>query len=280
MAKSVNAQVSAKNTVITSANSATSASVAKNEMANLPIGKKEITFGNVVVSGSTTGELTANMLVLQASIERLGYPALCAIAVINGLKNTLKIKSQQVCIALGRPQYDGKPIDYSTPNGIGRRISRLTAYITGLKAIANPFLMLEHVTDYQVGAELIARSLEEQGVMFDTVSSTFVDDKESEAFKARIEAEKTAKDATTDTVATDTEADPVGTDTSAPLEEALLETVNAAENFIDEVIGMLAGRYVMTSEKALPFKELKAVTAENDKAISELIAMLAAKKAA
>lgn len=277
MAKSINAQVSAKNTVITSANSATSASVAKNEMANLPAGKNQITFGNVVVSGSTTGELTANMLVLQASIERLGYPAMTAIAVINGLKNNLKIKSQAVCIALGRPQYEGKPIDYATPHGIGRRVSRLTAYITGLKAIANPFLLLEHVTDYQVGAELIARALEEQGVMFDTVSSTFVDDKESDAFKARIEAEKTAKDAITDTEA---ETEPVGTDTSAPLEDALLETVTLAESFIDEVIGMLAGRYVMTSEKALPFKELKAITIENDKAISELIAMLAAKKAA
>lgn len=272
--KSASASASALASALALANSATLASLANNEKAILPAGKKEITFGNVVVSGSTTGELTANMLVLQASIERLGYPALCAIAVINGLKNTLKIKSQAVCIALGRPQYEGKPIDYSTPQGIGRRVSRLTAYITGLKAIANPFLLLEHVTDYQIGAELIARALDEQGVVFDTLSSTFVDDKESEAFKARTESEKAAKDAITDTE-TETE-----TETDAPLEEALLETVTQAESVIDEVIGLLAGRYVMTSEKALNFKELKAVTADNDKAISELIAMLAAKKAA
>lgn len=255
----------------------------KNTEAKLPVGKNSLKFGATEIQGATLGELSSNILSLTASIDRLGYPSLCAIAVINGLKNELKIKSPAVCVALGRPQYDGKPIDYSTPHGIGRRISRLTAYITGLKAIANPFLLLENVTDYQVGADILARALEEQGVVFEAESSTFIDDKESDAFKVKAEANKAAKEAELAAKALDAANNPLEMPpTDSDLAASLTESVIVAELAITDVIAAIANGYVMTSDLAQPatFKELKALTAQNDAVIKALLEQLNAALAA
>lgn len=257
--------------------------VGKNTESKLPDGKNSLKFGATEIQGATLGELSSNVLSLTASIDRLGNPSLCAIAVINGLKNDLKIKSPAVCVALGRPQYEGKPIDYATPHGIGRRISRLTAYITGLKAVANPFILLENVTDYQVGAEIIARALDELGVVFDAESSTFIDDKESEVYKAKAEANKAAKEAELAAKALDAENNPPETPmTDGELAASLTESVVIAELAITDVIAAIANGYVMTSDMDKPasFKELKALTAQNDAVIKALLDQLNAALAA
>lgn len=255
----------------------------KNTESKLPAGKNSLKFGATEIQGATLGELSSNILSLTASIDRLGYSSLCAIAVINGLKNDLKIKSPAVCVALGRPQYEGKPIDYATPHGIGRRISRLTAYITGLKAIANPFLLLENVADYQIGADILARALEEQGVVFEAESSTFIDDKESEVYKAKAEANKAAKEAELAANALDAANNPPETPpTDSDLAASLTESVIVAELAITDVIAAIANGYVMTSEMDKPasFKELKALTAQNDAVIKALLDQLNAALAA
>lgn len=254
----------------------------KKQAPTLPAGKNSLKFGATEIQGATLGELSSNILSLTASIDRLGYPSLCAIAVINGLKNELKIKSPAVCVALGRPQYEGKPIDYATPHGIGRRISRLTAYITGLKAIANPFLLLENVTDYQVGADILARALEDQGVVFEAESSTFIDDKESDAFKIKAEANKATKEAELAAKALDANNPSDPTMTDSELAASLTESVVIAELAITDVIAAIANGYIMTSDLAQPatFKELKALTAQNDAVIKALLEQLNAALAA
>lgn len=291
-----NAQVSANNTVTTSANTKIDFSpigenvkanidfspIGENAKANLPIGENySVTIGGVTLEAQTMGALSSKAITLAVGAERLSFPVLAAISIIGGLPESLKLKTPRFIKALGSPvDANGDPITYATPK-IGSYLVKACKFTELFRGITNPWLLLKGVTDINEGAERLAAALESEGVIFNTFLKEFVEDPESPVTKERKAAEMAAMEsekAAADTVGTDTEGS--GTDTSAPLEEALLETVTQAESLIDEIIGMLAGRYVMTSEKALPFKELKAVTIENDKAIAEIIAMLAAKKAA
>lgn len=243
----------------------------KNSNSVLPAGKTgfEMTFGKAQISGDTIGVLSANLLETMGSIDRLGYPSLLAIAVIGGLKDGLKFKSTDVCKALGSPVFEGQKINYSTPKGIGRRISRLTAYIGGFKAIASPFELLKHVTDFEVGAQIICDVLESNGYCFDTVTSTFIEDEESEITMARRAAEKAEKDAAK------------GEDLPAGNDEETAENLTAAASAaLDnaKLASLLIDGYVATStsEKKYSAKELKLIAAENDKLIAALIASLTA----
>lgn len=300
MAKSNNAQVSANNTVTTTkvADSvyATLAKndfspigenvkanidfspIGENEKANLSIGENySVTIGGVTLEAQTMGALSSKAITLAVGAERLSFPVLAAISIIGGLPESLKLKTPRFIKALGSPvDANGDPITYATPK-IGSYLVKACKFTELFRGITNPWLLLKGVTDINEGAERLASALESEGVIFNTFLKEFVEDPDSPVTKERKAAEMATMEsekAAADTAATDTAA------TDAPLEETLLETVAQAESFIDEIIGMLAGRYVMTGDKALNFKELKAIVTDNDKAISELIALLAAKKAA
>jgi hypothetical protein len=240
---------------------------------SLPAGKVfEMKFNGAVVTGSTHGELIANIFILAGSIDRLGFYGPIASAIINGLPEQVVTQSKQFVKDIGSPKIDGKTLNTQTKGGVGRRLSRTVACLNGLRAIVNPWVALEHVTDATIGAEILASAVESAGMMFDTAKSVFVEDPENQliidrkaAQAAKEKADGTEGDAPSDDANEATDA----SDAAQVLSEAATVALNASD-----LIAMLANSYVVTTGKPLSYDELKQVAADNDRVVADFIKTL------
>lgn len=224
-------------------------------------GPQTLTIGGITITGNDVQDLSSQLLELMGAVDVLGYPLNAAMAIINGLKDGLKIGSPAIITALGEPTYKGEKINTQTKGGIGQRVSRLAAFINGFKAIGNPFTLLADCTDYNEGAQILTDYMALQKVAFMAEKRQFVEIREEQEAgqKDSLPADK------------GDESD----ESEAMQVEVLTKAVDSAINAPD-LVTMLVNGYVATStsDKAYKLAELKAVCAENDKLIADLIAKL------